>query len=60
MKPITDDTIRGIHHNLQEFGYGGLTVEYVKREVDKLIAGEQPAGIISMFANNMLRKNGYL
>ena len=60
MKTITDDTIRQVQRHLEEFGYTGLTFEFVKSKVDKLSAGESPEGIISRFADYMLRKNGYL
>ena len=59
MKAITDSTIRQIHSNLTEFGYS-VTYEYVKDEVELLAAGSAPKGIIGMFAQDMLKKNGYL
>ena len=59
MKAITDDTIHQIHHNLEEFGYT-VTYEYVKAQVELLVGGSSPSGIIGMFAQNMLEKNGYL
>ena len=59
MKPITDETVKAIHSNLKEFGYQ-VTYEYLKAEVELVAAGSAPKGIIGMFAQNMLKKNGYL
>lgn len=60
LKPISPDVIQAIHRNLQDFGYTNLSLEHVQKAVDGLIASGRPTGIIAMFAENMLRKNGYL
>ena len=59
MKPISDDTVRQIHSNLKEFGYP-IAYEDVKAEVELIAGGSAPKGIIGMFAQGMLKKNGYL
>ena len=59
MKPITDSTVRQIHSNLKAFGYS-ITYEDVKAEVELVAGGSAPKGIIGMFAQDMLKKNGYL
>ena len=60
MKEITDDVIKQIHRNLRAFGYAQLTIDHVREEVSHLKEGQKPAGIIGMFAEQMLKNNGYL
>lgn len=57
---ITPAVIAAIHASLRDFGYASLTLDYVKEQVDKIIAGEAPPNIIAKFARNMLQKGGYL
>jgi len=58
-KEITAQHITAIRKNLTEFGYPGLTDEFVKSEVDKVLAGE-PTGIIGKFAKGMLEEAGLI
>ena len=60
MKEITTEAIHAIHRNLTDFGYTGLTLDFVKTQVDCVMNGEKPKGIIGMFCKDMLEKNGYL
>ena len=59
MAEITDKQIEAITKNLKEFGYPDLTHEFVKSEIDKIMAGEQ-VGIIGMFAKDMLEEANLL
>ena len=45
---------------LTEFGYGGLTTEYVRGEVDRLLdTDERPIGGPSMMIAGKLQEHGY-
>ncbi len=45
---------------MREFGYEGLTGEYVRGEVDRLLnTGEKPRGGPSMMIAGKLREHGY-
>ena len=57
---ITASHIANITKNLQEFGYEGLTVDFVQEKVDALVRGEEPTDIIGMMAKKMLTENGLL
>lgn len=58
-KPVTEVVIRAIHANLKEFGYSPLTLDFVRDQVAKVLAGEK-TGIIGQFAHTMLIEGGYL
>ena len=49
-----------ITRNLRQFGYPSLTEDEVRAEVEGLAVGEEPQGIIGMFARDMLVKAGLL
>jgi hypothetical protein len=56
---ITAEHIKAIQKNLAQFGYSGLTVEHVREQIDKVLAGEK-TGIIGMFAKKMLVEAGLI
>ena len=60
MKPITPDVTFAIWRNLKEFGYASLPQTYVAEQVQALIDGKNPTGIIAAFVRTMLGENGYL
>lgn len=60
MKEITTETIEAIRQNLVDFGYGSLTLSFVKAQVDLLMSEGKTQNIIGMFCKDMLEKNGYL
>ena len=49
-----------IHKNLKEFGYDGLTRDYVADEIKKLEPGVKPTNIIGLMAKDILVKNGLM
>lgn len=59
-KTITAAHVDRLQKNLIEFGYEGLTRETVAEAVAKLVAGENPVGIIGMMARSQLQQNGLL
>lgn len=59
-KPITPNITRAIWLNLKEFGYTSLTPEFVAEQVQAIIDGKNPQGIIAKLARTMLIENGYL
>ena len=46
--------------NLKEFGYANLKATDVEEQVQLLLDGKEPKGIIAMFAKNMLVENNLL
>lgn len=51
-----DKLATALTETLKDFGYKGLTHEYVKEQITKLYAGEEPVGIIAMFLSEWLTK----
>ena len=60
IKPITPAVSKAIYINLREFGYTQITPEFVAEQVQAIVDGKNPQGIIAMFARGMLVENGYL
>lgn len=60
MKEFTPDVGVAVAKNLREFGYP-VDDEFVTRVCQELVNGEDPeAGVVAMFARDILRENGYL
>ena len=58
-KTITPQVVSAIRRNLVDFGYPTVTDAIVQAQIDKIKAGEK-LSIIGMFAETMLRENGYI
>jgi len=52
-----DEVVEALYLDLRE-SYSSLTLEWVKAEAEKLIAGGTPTGGPGMFVDNYLKKFG--
>lgn len=52
---LTDQQIRIMANSLREFAYN-VDNAIVREQADKIMAGEQPGGIIGMFVQDWLKK----
>lgn len=57
---ISQMAIRRIREALVEFGYTGLSQEYVAEQVQRILNNEKPTEIIGMFILGIMRRDGWL
>lgn len=57
---ITDDQIATMTKALRAFGYSTVTIDFVRQESEKLLAGEEPTNVIGMFVKDWLKEAGLL
>ncbi len=48
---------RACHKALVEFGYDDLTVDFVEKELDKLLKGKKPKNVIGMFMESWVKEH---
>lgn len=59
MTEITSEIRKRIASNLREFGYN-VDDEFVSKQVDRIIAGEEPSNIIMMMTKSQLEQNNLI
>lgn len=55
---LTERSLKSIHENLVEFGYGNLTLDEVRTQVKKLFDGEKPGVGPGMMIESMILESG--